>query len=316
MGARDNLRRFPLDLSVDVGLETADFFALPEILSQYAILGQMHALHAGLTSARARSDAGRPATDGNRGYPLDPVISIRNLSHTYKRGSVLVFEDVNLDVEAGERVVLLGPSGGGKSTLLRCVNRLIKASSGSVNVFGTDMSRAGSSAVRKIRSQVGMVFQSFNLINRISVLDNVLIGRLGGLSTARSVLGLYRKEDIGEAMHALERVGLTDFAQQLAMNLSGGQRQRVAIARAICQRPKVLLADEPVSNLDPLLEREILELLLEICEEENITSITSLHDVELAEEFSTRIVGIRDRKATVIEPGEFDHEKLQRIYGS
>lgn len=244
------------------------------------------------------------------------MISIRNLSHTYKRGNVLVFEDVNLDVQAGERLVLLGPSGGGKSTLLRCINRLVRASSGSVEVLGTDMSRASSSAVRKVRIQVGMVFQSFNLINRISVLDNVLIGRLGYLSTPRSVLGFYRKEDIGKAMYALERVGLAEFAQQLAMNLSGGQRQRVAIARAVCQNPKILLADEPVSNLDPLLERDILQLLLDICKEEHITSITSLHNVELAEEFSTRIVGIRDGEATVIEPGEFTHEKLQQIYGS
>ena len=247
---------------------------------------------------------------------LDPVISIRDLSHTYKRGNVLVFENVNLDVEAGERLVLLGPSGGGKSTLLRCINRLVRASSGSVKVLGTDMSRASASAVRRARIRIGMVFQSFNLINRISVLDNVLIGRLGYLSTSRSVLGFYRKEDIASAMHALERVGLADFAQQLAMNLSGGQRQRVAIARAVCQEPKVLLADEPVSNLDPLLEREILGLLLDICREEGITSVTSLHNVELAEEFSTRIVGIRDGKATVIEPGEFTHEKLQQIYGS
>ena len=117
-------------------------------------------------------------------------------------------------------------------------------------------------------------------------------------------------------MYALERVGLADFAQQLAMNLSGGQRQRVAIARAVCQNPKILLADEPVSNLDPLLEREILQLLLDICREEHITSVTSLHNVELAEEFSTRIVGIRDGNATAIEPGEFTHEKLQQIYGS
>ena len=247
---------------------------------------------------------------------LDPVISIRNLSHTYKRGNVHVFEDVDLDVHAGERLVLLGPSGGGKSTLLRCINRLVRASSGSVKVLGTEMTRAGSGAVRKVRIQVGMVFQSFNLINRISVLDNVLIGRLGYLSTPRSVLGFYRREDIGKAMHALERVGLADFAQQLAMNLSGGQRQRVAIARAVCQNPKILLADEPVSNLDPLLEREILQLLLDICREEHITSVTSLHNIELAEEFSTRIVGIRDGKATVIEPGEFTHEKLQQIYGS
>ena len=246
----------------------------------------------------------------------EPVISIRNLSHTYKRGNVRVFEDVDLDVHAGERLVLLGPSGGGKSTLLRCINRLVRASSGSVEVLGTEMTRAGSGAVRKVRIQVGMVFQSFNLINRISVLDNVLIGRLGYLSTPRSVLGFYRREDIGKAMHALERVGLAEFAQQLAMNLSGGQRQRVAIARAVCQNPKILLADEPVSNLDPLLEREILQLLLDICREEHITSVTSLHNIELAEEFSTRIVGIRDGKATVIEPGEFTHEKLQQIYGS
>ena len=159
-------------------------------------------------------------------------------------------------------------------------------------------------------------FQSFNLIDRISVLDNVLIGRLGYLSTLRSALGLYRKEDIAMAMHSLERVGLADYSQQIALNLSGGQRQRVAIARAIAQRPKILLCDEPVSNLDPLLEREILELLKEICKADNITSITSLHNVELAQEFASRIVGIRDTKVTPLEPGKFSVEKLQEIYGT
>ena len=247
---------------------------------------------------------------------METVISIRDLSHTYKRGNLRVFKKVNLDIHAGERIVLLGPSGAGKSTLLRCVNRLVKASSGSVEVFGTDMVTASLREVRKIRCDVGMVFQGFNLIERITVLDNVLIGRLGYLSTLRSVMGFYQKNDIAEAMHALERVGLTDFAQQLAMNLSGGQRQRVAIARALAQRPKVLLADEPVSNLDPILELEILGLLKSLCEEDGITSITCLHSVELAQEFSTRIVGIRDEKATVLEPGEFTPEKLHQIYGA
>jgi phosphonate transport system ATP-binding protein len=167
----------------------------------------------------------------------ETVISIRNLSHTYKRGNLTVFEDVDLDIGKGENIVLLGPSGGGKSTLLRCINRLVKATSGTINVFGTEMVAAPFREVRKARRDIGMVFQSFNLIERISVLDNVLIGRLGYLSTARSIFGLYQKEDIAESLHALDRVNLTDFSQQLAMNLSGGQRQRVAIARALAQRP-------------------------------------------------------------------------------
>jgi len=246
----------------------------------------------------------------------ESVISIRNLSHTYKRGNLTVFENVDLDVGKGENLVLLGPSGGGKSTLLRCINRLVKATSGTINVFGTEMVSATLGEIRKVRRDVGMVFQSFNLINRISVLDNVLIGRLGYLSTARSVLGFYHKEDIAEAMHALDRVSLSDFSQQLAMNLSGGQRQRVAIARTLAQRPKLLLADEPVSNLDPLLEREILGLLRDICREDGITSITSLHDVALAEEFGSRLVGVRDKTVTSIVSGEFDHDKLQEIYGT
>lgn len=245
----------------------------------------------------------------------EPVVSIRQLSHTYKRGNLTVFEDVNLDVGKGETIVLLGPSGGGKSTLLRCMNRLVKATSGTVTVFGTEMVGSSFREVRKLRCDIGMVFQSFNLINRISVLDNVLIGRLGYLSTAKSVFGLYQKEDIAEAMHALDRVSLSDFAHQLAMNLSGGQRQRVAIARALAQRPKLLLADEPVSNLDPLLEREILGLLQNICREDGITSITSLHDIALAEEFGSRLVGVKNKKVTPIAPGEFDHDKLQEIYG-
>ena len=247
---------------------------------------------------------------------MNVVISVRGLSHRYKRGNILVFDNIDLDIEEGESIVLLGPSGGGKSTLLRCINRLVKASSGSLKVFGTDMPSASMRNVRKIRCQIGMVFQNFNLIDRISVLDNVLIGRLGYLSTPRSALGLYRKEDIAAAMHSLERVGLSDFSQQIALNLSGGQRQRVAIARAIAQRPKILLADEPVSNLDPLLEREILELLRGICKADKITSITSLHNVELAQEFASRIIGVRDTKVTPLEPGKFSLEKLQEIYGT
>ena len=246
----------------------------------------------------------------------ETVISIRNLSHTYKRGNLTVFEDVDLDIGKGENIVLLGPSGGGKSTLLRCINRLVKATSGTINVFGTEMVAAPFREVRKARRDIGMVFQSFNLIERISVLDNVLIARLGYLSTARSIFGLYQKEDIAESLHALDRVNLTDFSQQLAMNLSGGQRQRVAIARALAQRPRLLLADEPVSNLDPLLEREILGLLRDICREDGITSVTSLHDVALAEEFGSRLVGVRNKTVTSIEPGEFDHDKLQEIYGA
>ena len=265
------------------------------------------------TSGKSAKDASVPRSEDAR---MNAVISIRGLSHRYKRGNLLVFDNVDLDVAEGENIVLVGPSGGGKSTLLRCINRLIKASSGTVKVFGTDMPSASMRKVRKIRCRIGMVFQSFNLIDRISVLDNVLIGRLGYLSTLRSAMGLYRKEDIAEAMHSLERVGLADLAQQIAMNLSGGQRQRVAIARAIAQRPKILLADEPVSNLDPLLEREIMELLRDICIEDNITSITSLHDVELAQEFASRIIGVRDTKATPLEPGQFSLEKLQDIYGS
>lgn len=267
------------------------------------------------------SQKGWPMKDENN-YRLnemesiaEPVVSIRQLSHTYKRGNLTVFEDVNLDVGKGETIVLLGPSGGGKSTLLRCMNRLVKATSGTVTVFGTEMVGSSFREVRKLRCDIGMVFQSFNLINRISVLDNVLIGRLGYLSTAKSVFGLYQKEDIAEAMHALDRVSLSDFAHQLAMNLSGGQRQRVAIARALAQRPKLLLADEPVSNLDPLLEREILGLLQNICREDGITSITSLHDIALAEEFGSRLVGVKNKKVTPIAPGEFDHDKLQEIYG-
>lgn len=247
---------------------------------------------------------------------MSVVISVRGLSHRYKRGNILVFDNIDLDVEEGESIILLGPSGGGKSTLLRCINRLVKATSGTLKVFGTDMPSASMRKVRKIRCQIGMVFQNFNLIDRISVLDNVLIGRLGHLNTLRSALGLYRKEDIAMAMHSLERVGLADYSQQIALNLSGGQRQRVAIARAIAQRPKILLCDEPVSNLDPLLEREILELLREICKADNITSITSLHNVELAQEFASRIVGIRDTKVTPLEPGKFSVEKLQEIYGT
>ena len=244
-----------------------------------------------------------------------PVISARGLGHTYKRGNKRVFDNVSLDIHASESLVLLGPSGGGKSTFLRCINRLVRATTGSLEVFGTDMVSASQRKVRNIRRQIGMIFQGFNLIDRIPVIDNVMIGRLGYLSTTRSVFGFYRKQDIAEAMAALDRVGLADEANSLAMNLSGGQRQRVGIARALVQRPKILLADEPVSNLDPLLQRDILTLLQDVCREDKITTIMSLHNIELARNFASRLISVRDHKITAIDVNESVDDQMRLIYG-
>ncbi len=243
------------------------------------------------------------------------VISIRDLSHTYKRDNRHVLENIDLDIHAGESVILLGSSGSGKSTLLRCINRLVTPTKGSVVVYGNDVVRASKKEIRDIRRHIGMIFQSFNLINRMSVLDNVLVGRLGYLSTVRSALGLYTREDIDEAMHALKRVGLVDYGHSLAMNLSEGQRQRVAIARALTQRPQILLADEPVSNLDPLLMHDIMKLLKSICEENHITSVISLHLLELAQQYGTRTVGITNKRAIVFEKTHLSKDEIQTIYG-
>lgn len=240
-----------------------------------------------------------------------PVSPVRFTGVT-KRFSptVLGLDDVTVEFPAHEITVLLGLSGSGKSTLLRHVNGLHRPTSGSVDVLGTDVGSASETELRRLRSRIGFIFQSFNLVGPMSVLENVCSGRLGSLRGPRLGLFSYPKAVRHDALEQLDRVGLTDRAFQRADTLSGGQKQRVAIARALIQRPEILLADEPVASLDPVSSAAVTDLITRISREENLTVIATLHQVQLAMDFSDRIIGLQagrvvlDRSTGTIDRGE------------
>ncbi|HWR40679.1 MAG TPA: phosphonate ABC transporter ATP-binding protein [Patescibacteria group bacterium] len=206
-------------------------------------------------------------------------------------GNDQVLNSVSCSIENDTSTVLLGPSGAGKSTLLRCINGLVAIDSGEIVVNGVSLSH-DSRKLREFRKPIGMIFQQFNLIKRISVLENVLCGRLAHMPVFKSLLSKFTQSDYELACHYLDRVGLYDKRLQRAGQLSGGQQQRVAIARALTQRPRILLADEPVASLDPKTSAIILDLLTKIREEENISLVLTLHNVDLAMNYSKKIIGL------------------------
>ena len=220
------------------------------------------------------------------------MIRVRGLSKRYPSGTIGL-DGVSLDVAAGEFVALIGSSGAGKSTMLRCLNGLVVPSAGTVSVDDQPVTGASPAGLRSVRSSVGFVFQQFNLLKRLSVLDNVLVGSLARVDVWRSLLGRFPAADVERARRTLRRVGLEGVEAQRADTLSGGQQQRVAIARALVQEPRVLLADEPMSSLDPALSRSVMELLRDINREDGLTVIASLHVLDLATTYSRRIVGLR-----------------------
>lgn len=220
------------------------------------------------------------------------MIHVSNLIKEYL-GGTRALRGIDFNIERGEFVVLLGPSGAGKSTILRCINGLIKATEGEVAVNGISVSHNRNN-LRELRRSVGMIFQQFNLVKRLSVLENVLCGRLAYSNVFASTLKLFSEEDIAYAMDCLKRVGLADKAGRRADQLSGGQQQRVGIARALVQHPLVILADEPVASLDPRSAEHVLEILLKVCHEDGITVLVSLHNLELARRFGERVLGIKD----------------------
>ncbi|CAM2811538.1 phosphonate ABC transporter ATP-binding protein [Prescottella defluvii] len=221
----------------------------------------------------------------------DVVASIRNVTKTF--GPTVALDDVSLDIYRSELVVLLGLSGSGKSTLLRCMNGLEPVTAGEIAVNGVRVDGAPSRRLRALRKDVGFVFQHFNLVGRLSCLENVLIGGLGRLSAPRYGALTYPKGMRNEALEHLDRVGLADFAEQRADTLSGGQQQRVAIARTLMQRPSIVLADEPVASLDPENAGVVMDLLFRVCIEEKLTVVCTLHQVDLALGWAHRLVGLR-----------------------
>lgn len=226
------------------------------------------------------------------------IISLRDVTKDFG-GGVLGLDNVNLDIEEGQITVLLGLSGSGKSTLLRHLNGLHSPTRGEVDVLGQNLNTLNTKKMRNLRKDIGVIFQHFNLIGPMSVLENVCTGRLGTLNGPRLSLMMYPKSVREEALEKLGRVGLADRAFQRADTLSGGQQQRVAIARALMQHPKVLLADEPVASLDPVSSKEVMELLKQISAEDGLTVVCSLHQVQLAVDFADRIIGLRSGKVVL-----------------
>ncbi|GAA3708379.1 phosphonate ABC transporter ATP-binding protein [Nonomuraea antimicrobica] len=224
---------------------------------------------------------------------------------------------IDLTVRRGEIVALLGPSGSGKSTLLRHLNGLARPDSGEVEVLGVDVAAAKGAALRALRRRVGVVFQQFNLVGRLTVMENVLHGALGRVRGPRYGIVTWPRAVRAEALEHLDRVGLADRAYQRAGSLSGGQQQRVAIARALLQRPELVLADEPVASLDPETAASVMDLLVRVCREDELTMVCTLHQIELALQWTRRVVGLRLGEVRLDEPTEaLDAVRLRGLYAS
>jgi len=244
-----------------------------------------------------------------------PMIRFEKASVVYP-GGVHALKDLTLEIPDGQMLVIVGLSGAGKSTLIRAVNGLVPLTSDDVTIDGVSVRGAKPSQLREIRSKIGMIFQTFNLVKRTSVLNNVLMGRLHGAGTMRSILGWYRPEDVEIAMIALERVGIVEKAYVRASNLSGGQQQRVGIARALAQEPKIILADEPVASLDPPTSHVVMRDLQRINRELGITTIVNLHFLDLAKVYGDRIIGMRQGELVYDGTGAAADESVFRdIYG-
>ena len=245
----------------------------------------------------------------------DTMLILKQLTKRYSTGDKAL-TDVTLELPAGQVTALIGPSGAGKSTLIRCVNRLVEPTQGQVFLGDTELTGLSQRQLRKARRRMGMIFQEYALIDRLTVMENVLSGYLGYTGFWRSYLRRYPTGVIKEAFRLLERVGLNDFIDKRADELSGGQRQRVGIARALLQSPDILLVDEPTASLDPKTSRQIMRLIKELCAERQLAAIINIHDVQLAQLFADRIIGLRAGELVFDGlPDQLDAEMLTRIYG-
>ena len=220
------------------------------------------------------------------------MLRINGLTKRYRTGD-LALKGIDLDVPDGQVMALIGPSGAGKSTVIRCINRLVEPTAGTVALNGTEITGLGNAELRRVRRRMGMIFQEYALVERLTVMENVLSGRLGYVGFWQSWLRRFPQSDITEAFRLLERVGLDHMANKRADELSGGQRQRVGICRALIQNPELLLVDEPTASLDPKTSRQIMRLIKELCAERKLSAIINIHDVMLAQMFAERIVGLR-----------------------
>lgn len=243
------------------------------------------------------------------------MLEVKNLTKTYPNGTQAL-NDVSFSVPDGEFLVVIGLSGSGKSTLLRCINRLIDPSSGQIIWNGQDITAAKGGELRRIRRHIGMIFQQFNLVKRSSVMTNVLSGRLGYANPLASLMGIWSGDDRRMAMDALETVGIADKADERADSLSGGQQQRVGIARALMQEPALMLADEPVASLDPVLAHSILQYLEMLNKKRGATVICSLHFLDLVQQYATHVIALKDGvKVFEGPPQEINRARFKEIYG-
>ena len=244
------------------------------------------------------------------------MLVLKNLTKQYGAKDVAL-KDVSLTIGQGEIVGLIGPSGAGKSTLIRCINRLVEPTGGQILLDDVDLASLSTGALRRARRRIGMIFQEYALVERLTVMENVLSGRLGYVSFWRSYLRKFPANDIRNAFALLDRVGLLAHADKRADALSGGQRQRVGIARALAQEPDLLLVDEPTASLDPKTSRQIMRLITEICVERGLPAIVNIHDVPLAKQFMQRIVGLRAGEVVFDgKPDALDNDVLTTIYGA
>ncbi|MEP9350915.1 phosphonate ABC transporter ATP-binding protein [Xanthobacter sp. KR7-225] len=243
------------------------------------------------------------------------MLTLSHLTKRYAKGDAAL-TDVSLEIPAGQVVGLIGPSGAGKSTLIRCVNRLVEPTSGTVRLGDIDVTRLPRAGLRRARRRMGMIFQEYALVERLTVMENVLSGRLGYVGFWRAFLRRFPQADIDRAFAVLERVGLLDHVDKRADELSGGQRQRVGIARALVQEPDLLLVDEPTASLDPKTSRQIMRLIVEVCAERRLAAVVNIHDVALAQMFVERIIGLKAGRIVFDGPPDtLDAAALTAIYG-
>ena len=243
------------------------------------------------------------------------MLRIEKLTKVFEDGTVAL-KDVSFEVDDGEFLVIIGLSGSGKSTLLRCINRLIEPTKGRVIWNDVDVTAARGKELRRIRRQIGMIFQQFNLVRRSSVMTNVLSGRLGYANPWLSLAHRFSSADRKRAIAALERVGIAEKSTNRADQLSGGQQQRVAIARALMQEPNLMLADEPVASLDPVLSHSIMQYLELLNRQDGITVICSLHFLDLVHRYATRVVGLKDGEVVFDgSPKELTQARFEEVYG-
>lgn len=244
---------------------------------------------------------------------MRPLI-VKNLTKSYKQG-VNVLDKVSFEVKQGEFIAVIGASGSGKSTMLRCINRMIEPTSGSVIFEGQEINNLKGKRIREVRKKIGMIFQHYNLVYRLTVMQNVMHGRLGYMSTFEGVFSLFKEDDKIKALKLLNKVGLGDYVYQRASDLSGGQKQRVGIVRALMQQPSLLLCDEPIASLDPGTSKVIMETIKSLAKENNIACIVNLHQVHVAKEYAGRIIGIHEGKIVFDDvPSKLTDEIIENIY--